>query len=131
RSDIAGLGSRGGLRWRRSAPVDPGRRGTSTSDGSRWLVRARQRLLDAYAGFATVFALRVRPVSVSETTAMRVAQQELEGLVSFPSHGHFWSPWRRGSASSYSRDLSAHDGHAVTGLVAVPQPGCEKAKSAI
>jgi hypothetical protein len=50
-------------------------------------VSARQRLLDAYAEFATVFALRVRPASVSETTAVRVGQQELERLVSFPSHG--------------------------------------------
>lgn len=48
---------------------------------------ARRRLIDAYSEFATVFALRIRPQSVSEGTAIRAAQQELERLVSFPSHG--------------------------------------------
>ncbi len=48
---------------------------------------ARRRLIDAYAEFATVFALRIRPRSVSEAAAVRLAQQELERLVTFPSPG--------------------------------------------
>ena len=48
---------------------------------------ARRTLIDAYTGFATLFALRVRPSSVSESAAVRLAQQELERLVSFPSRG--------------------------------------------
>ena len=48
---------------------------------------ARRRLIDAYSEFATVFALRIRPQSVSEATAVRAGQQELERLVSFPSQG--------------------------------------------
>lgn len=48
---------------------------------------ARRKLVDAYAEFATVFALRIRPQSVSEAAAVRAAQQELERLVSFPSRG--------------------------------------------
>ncbi len=48
---------------------------------------ARRRLIDAYSDFATVFALRIRPQTVSEGAAVRAAQQELERLASFPSHG--------------------------------------------
>lgn len=48
---------------------------------------ARRRLIDAYSEFAAVFALRIRPQSISEATAVRAGQQELERLVSFPSHG--------------------------------------------
>lgn len=48
---------------------------------------ARRKLIDAYSDFATVFALRVRPSSVSETAAVRAAQQELERIVTFPSRG--------------------------------------------
>lgn len=48
---------------------------------------ARRRLIDAYSEFATVFALRIRPQSVSEAAAVRAAQQELQRLVSFPSQG--------------------------------------------
>ena len=48
---------------------------------------ARRKLIDAYTEFATLFALQVRPRSVPEKTAVRVAQDELERLVSFPSQG--------------------------------------------
>jgi len=50
-------------------------------------VPARRRLLDAYSEFATLFALRVRPASTSEATAVAAAQQELERLLTFPSKG--------------------------------------------
>lgn len=50
-------------------------------------VESRRRLIDTYSEFATVFALRIRPRSISEATAVRAAQQELERLVSFPSEG--------------------------------------------
>lgn len=48
---------------------------------------ARRTLIDAYAEFASLFALRVRPRSVAESAAVQAAQQELERLVSFPSRG--------------------------------------------
>jgi hypothetical protein len=48
---------------------------------------ARRRLIDAYAEFATVFALRIRPPSIAEAAAVRAAQEELERLVSFSSRG--------------------------------------------
>jgi len=50
-------------------------------------ISARRRIIDAYAEFATLFALRVRPKAVSEATAVRLAQEELDRLVSFPSRG--------------------------------------------
>ena len=48
-------------------------------------VSARRRITDAYAELATLFALKIRPRSVSEATAVQVAQQELDRLVTFPS----------------------------------------------
>jgi len=50
-------------------------------------VSARRRIIDAYAELATVYALRIRPESMSESTAVQVAQTELERLVTFPSRG--------------------------------------------
>jgi hypothetical protein len=50
-------------------------------------VIARRRIIDAYAELATMYALRIRPESMSESTAVRVAQAELERLVTFPSTG--------------------------------------------
>jgi len=50
-------------------------------------VNARRRVIDAYAELATLFALKIRPRSVSEARAVRVAQQELDRLVTFPSKG--------------------------------------------
>jgi hypothetical protein len=50
-------------------------------------VNARRRIIDAYAELATLFALKIRPRSVSEARAVRVAQQELDRLVTFPSRG--------------------------------------------
>lgn len=50
-------------------------------------VGARRRIIDAYAELATLFALKIRPRSVSETRAVRVVQQELDRLVTFPSEG--------------------------------------------
>lgn len=50
-------------------------------------VNARRRLIDAYAELATLFALKIRPRSVPEERAVRVAQQELDRLVTFPSKG--------------------------------------------
>jgi hypothetical protein len=50
-------------------------------------VSARRRIVDAYAELATVYALRIRPESMSECTAVRLAQTELERLVTFPSTG--------------------------------------------
>jgi hypothetical protein len=53
----------------------------------RGSVSARRRIIDAYAELATLFALKIRPRSVSEATAVRVAQEELDRLVRFPSKG--------------------------------------------
>jgi hypothetical protein len=50
-------------------------------------VSARRRIIDAYAELATMYALRIRPKSMGEATAVRVAQTELERLVTFPSTG--------------------------------------------
>jgi hypothetical protein len=50
-------------------------------------VSARRRIVDTYAEFATVFALRVRRRSVSEAVAVRTAHEELDRLVTFPSQG--------------------------------------------
>jgi hypothetical protein len=50
-------------------------------------VTARRRIVDAYAELATMYALRIRPESISESTAVRVAQAELERLVTYPSTG--------------------------------------------
>jgi Cell division protein SepF len=50
-------------------------------------VGARRRIIDTYAELATLFALKIRPRSVSEERAVRVAQQELDRLVTFPSKG--------------------------------------------
>jgi hypothetical protein len=50
-------------------------------------VSARRRIIDAYAELATMYALRIRPESMSQSTAVRVAQIELERLVTFPSTG--------------------------------------------
>ena len=48
---------------------------------------ARRRIIDTYAELATLFALRIRPRSIPEGTAVRAAQEELDRLVTFPSHG--------------------------------------------
>jgi hypothetical protein len=48
---------------------------------------ARRRVIDAYTETATLFALTIRPRSISEGKAVQVAQQELDRLVSFPSRG--------------------------------------------
>ena len=50
-------------------------------------VTARRRIIDAYAELATLFALKIRPRSVPEARAVRIAQQELDRLVTFPSKG--------------------------------------------
>jgi hypothetical protein len=50
-------------------------------------VNAQRRIIDAYAELATLFALKIRPRSVSEARAVRIAQQELDRLVTFPSTG--------------------------------------------
>jgi hypothetical protein len=50
-------------------------------------ISARRRIIDAYAELATLFALKIRPSSVSQAKAVSVAQQELDRLVSFPSKG--------------------------------------------
>lgn len=50
-------------------------------------VSARRRLIDAYAALATMYAVRIRPKAMSESTAVRLAQEELERLVTFPSAG--------------------------------------------
>jgi hypothetical protein len=49
--------------------------------------RARRRIIDSYAGLATLFALKIRPRSISEAMAVRMAQDELDRLVRFPSQG--------------------------------------------
>ncbi|MGH9109493.1 MAG: cell division protein SepF [Acidimicrobiales bacterium] len=46
---------------------------------------ARRRLVDTYSELATLVALRIRPASVHEANAVRIAQDELERLVSHPS----------------------------------------------
>jgi hypothetical protein len=48
---------------------------------------ARRRIIDAFAELATMYALRIRPNSMGEAAAVRVAQTELERLVTFPSTG--------------------------------------------
>jgi hypothetical protein len=50
-------------------------------------VSARRRIIDAYAELATLLALKIRPRLVSEAKAVRIAQQELDRLVTFPSKG--------------------------------------------
>jgi hypothetical protein len=50
-------------------------------------VTARRRIIDAYAELATMYALRIRPESMSGSSAVRAAQAELERLVTFPSVG--------------------------------------------
>ena len=50
-------------------------------------VDARRRIIDTYAELATLFALKIRPRSAPEARAVRVAQQELDRLVTFPSKG--------------------------------------------
>ncbi len=53
----------------------------------RGSVSAQRRIVDSYAELATLFALKIRPRSVSEPVAVRVAQAELDRLVRFPSQG--------------------------------------------
>jgi Cell division protein SepF len=48
---------------------------------------ARRRIVDSYTELATLFALKIRPRSVSEAVAVRMAQEELDRLVRFPSNG--------------------------------------------
>lgn len=48
---------------------------------------ARRRLVDAYSELATLVALRIRPASVHEANAVRIAQTELDRLVTYPSVG--------------------------------------------
>lgn len=48
-------------------------------------ISAQRRLIDSYAELAALFALKIRPRSVSEERAVRVAQEELDRLVRFPS----------------------------------------------
>jgi len=50
-------------------------------------VSARRRIIDAYAELATLFALKIRPRSVPEARAVRIAQEELDRLVTFSSKG--------------------------------------------
>lgn len=57
--------------------------GEATSGSSE----ARRRLVDTYTELATLVALRIRPASVHETNAVRIAQDELERLVSYPTAG--------------------------------------------
>jgi hypothetical protein len=60
-------------------------------------VSARRQLIDAYAELATLFALKVRPRSIPEARAVRVAQEELDRLVTYPSPGRCWHRSLRGS----------------------------------
>ena len=53
----------------------------------RGSVSAQRRIVDSYAELATLFALKIRPRSVSEAMAVRIAQEELDRLVRFPSRG--------------------------------------------
>jgi hypothetical protein len=53
----------------------------------RGSVSARRRIIDSYAELAALFALKIRPRSVSEARAVRIAQEELDRLVTFPSKG--------------------------------------------
>lgn len=53
----------------------------------RGSVSAQRRLIDTYAELATLFALKIRSRSTSEAAAVRVAQEELDRLVRFPSTG--------------------------------------------
>jgi integrase len=53
----------------------------------RGSVSAQRRLIDAYAELATLFALKIRSRSVSEAAAVRVAHDQLDRLVRFPSKG--------------------------------------------
>jgi hypothetical protein len=50
-------------------------------------VEARRRIVDAYAELATLLALGVRTRSVTEAQAVRIAHEELDRLVTFPSKG--------------------------------------------
>jgi hypothetical protein len=53
----------------------------------RGSVSARRRIVDSYAELAALFALKIRPRGVSEARAVRIAQDELDRLVTFPSKG--------------------------------------------
>jgi len=53
----------------------------------RGSVSARRRIVDSYAELAALFALKIRPRAVSEASAVRIAQDELDRLVRFPSKG--------------------------------------------
>jgi hypothetical protein len=53
----------------------------------RGSVSARRTIIDSYAELAALFALKIRPRSVSEARAVRIAQEELDRLVTFPSKG--------------------------------------------
>lgn len=59
------------------------------SEAVRGSVPARRRLIDTYAELATMYALRIRPKTVSESRAVQMAQSEVERLASFPSTGPF------------------------------------------
>ncbi len=48
---------------------------------------ARRRITDACGTLATMYAVRIRPQAISESTAGRLAQERLERLVSFPASG--------------------------------------------
>jgi hypothetical protein len=93
-----------------SAPIHLGRAGLASavedafaSEGDRPITRteeevllpravngsvtARRRIIDSYSELATMYALRIRPKSISESATVRMAQAELERLVTFPSTG--------------------------------------------
>ena len=53
----------------------------------RGSVGARRRITDSYAELAALFALKIRPRSVSEARAVRLAEEELDRLVRFPTKG--------------------------------------------
>ena len=57
------------------------------AEATRPSLEARRRLIDTYSELATLVALRIRPVSVHAENAVRIAQDELERLVTHPSTG--------------------------------------------
>ncbi|MHB1777847.1 MAG: cell division protein SepF [Acidimicrobiales bacterium] len=57
------------------------------TEAIRGSAQARRRLVDTYSELATLVALRIRPATVHEENAVRIAQDELERLVSYPSTG--------------------------------------------
>jgi hypothetical protein len=76
--------------------ADEGRLPLSRNEEQRLVLQAiagsmsaKRRITDAYAELATLFALKIRPTPVSEERAVRVAQEELDRLVTFPSAGPF------------------------------------------